>query len=342
MGFASLVGRAVLGLSLAGATAGAARADAIANFYKGKKITIVVGSSAGGGYDAYARTLARYFGAHLPGHPSIVVQNMPGGGSLTAVLYLDVSAPKDGTAITTFNAGLITESVTNPAQRKITFTDVAWLGSVTRDFRICYFGKGTGIKTWDDLARPKQVTLGATGLNSVSYNDVAMLHNLFKRNVRPILGYPGRTEVHLAIEQGELDGECGSTAGLPENWLRDRTIDIVTKMADVAMPGVPDSVPYIGTFTKSAEDMDALKMLTAANDLGRPFIVSKRVPGDRLKALRAAFDATMKDKGYLAVSEKQGLPVNPVNGPEAEKLIAHIYTAPPALAAKAKSYIKYK
>jgi tripartite-type tricarboxylate transporter receptor subunit TctC len=328
---------ALLGIFLA---SGAANAESAADFYKGKKLTIVVGSTAGGGYDAYARTLARYYGTHVPGEPNVIVQNMPGGGSLTSVLYLDASAAKDGTVMTTFNAGLITESVTNPGARKINFADVAWLGSVTRDIRICYTGAGTGIKTWADLARAKEVTLGATGLNSVSYNDVAMLHNLFKRNVRPILGYPGRTEVHLAIERGELDGECGSIAGLPENWLRDKKINVIAKLADVRTPEIPDGVPYIGTFTKSDDELEALKILTAANDVGRPFIVSKQVPADRLKTLRAAFDATMKDKGYLAISEKQGLPVNPVNGPDAEKLIAEIYKAPAAVAAKAKDYIK--
>ena len=202
------------------------------DFYAGKRITITVGTSAGGGYDLYARAIAPFLSEHIPGKPAVIVQNMPGAGSFTSVLYLDGAAPKDGTAITLFNAGIITDTVTNPAGAKVDLAKMAWLGSANRTFRICYFWQGSGIKSFSDLGRAKTVTMGAIGVGSGSYNDIAILKNLVKQNVRGVLGYPGRTEVHLAIERGELDGECGAIDGLPENWVRDKKINIVARFSD--------------------------------------------------------------------------------------------------------------
>jgi tripartite-type tricarboxylate transporter receptor subunit TctC len=316
-----------------------AQAQSDADFFKGKTITIVVGSTPGGGYDAYARTLARYYGAHIPGQPSVVVQNMPGGGSLTSVVHLDSGAPKDGTVITIYNSGLLTQSVTEPASLPLKFSDVAWVGSAARDIRTCYVWSQSGISDWAGLAGSKQSTFGATGANSGSYNDVIMLHNMFGRNVRPILGYPGRTEVHLAIEGGELDGECGSLEGLPDGWLRDRKITVLIHMLPEPMSTIPYPVPYIGDFTKTEDEKAELAVLTAASELGRPFVVSKRVPADHLAILRTGFDATMKDKDFIAFAEKQELSIDPVGGVEAEAIIERLYKVPQAVAAKAKAMI---
>jgi hypothetical protein len=166
-----------------------------------------------------------------------------------------------------------------------------------------------------------------------------MLHNMFDRNVRPILGYPGRTEVHLAIERGELDGECGSLEGLPDGWLRDRKIVVLIHMLAEPMSTIPYPVPYIGDFTKDAEGKAELAVLTAASELGRPFVVSKRVPADHLAILRTAFDATMQDRDFVAFAEKQELSIDPASGAEAEKIIERLYQVPQAVAAKAKAMI---
>lgn len=318
-----------------------ARTQPAGDFYKGKTISLVVGSTPGGGYDAYARTVSRFYGAHIPGSPGVLVQNMPGGGSLTSVLYLDRTAHRDGTVLTIFNPGIMTESIINPSDAKVNFSHMAWIGSVTPDFRICYTWRKSGIATWDDLAKKDHVaTFGATGQSSLSYNDTQMLRTLFKRNVRAILGYPGRTEVHLAIERGELDGECGSIAGLPDDWLRDRKINVPVRLVEAPVPRVPASVPYIGEFAKTSEGRSILNTLTAANALGRPFIASKQVPGDRLAILRNAFDATMKDPDFLAASAKQNLTVAPTSGLEAQHMVSRLYDISPALALKAQAAIK--
>ena len=179
-------------------------------------------------------------------------------------------------SITLFNAGAITDMASDPAKAKVDLTKMAWIGSATRSFRMCYFWHGTGIKTWSGLDRARQVTLGATGAKSASYNDAAILKNLLKQNVRIIAGYPGRTEVQLAVERGEVDGECGTPEAMPEDWWRDKKINMVLRMSEAKTPEIPDDVPWIGTFVKSQEDMQALQLLIAANELGRPFVASRR------------------------------------------------------------------
>ena len=309
------------------------------DFYRGKQLTIVAGSAPGGGYDAYARLLQHSFGNHIPGRPNVVVENMPGAASWTAVLHLDNAGPPDGTTVAIFNAGIITDGVINPARGRRKLSDYAWLGSVTRDVRTCYVATSLGLTSWQDLKGAKETTLGATGVGAGTYNDILMLHNLFHLNVRPILGYPGRAEVHLAIARGELDGECGSTASLPDGWLRDHTVTMLLRLAAIRTPEVPESVPYAADLLDTSEEKQIFDVLTVANEVGRPFIVSKRVPAERLAILRAAFDATMQDPDFLAYAAKQKLPVLPISGEEAEKLVARIYDAPPEVAAKARAAI---
>jgi tripartite-type tricarboxylate transporter receptor subunit TctC len=316
------------------------RASAEQGFYAGKTVRIVVGSSAGGGYDTYARAIAPFFAEHLPGKPTVVVQNMPGGGGMTAVLHLDANAPKDGTVVSLFNAGVITEMASNPEKAKVALTKMAWIGSATRSFRACYFWHGTGIKTWKDLDRNRQVTLGATGVSSGSYNDAAMLKNLLKQNVKIIAGYPGRTEVQLAIERGEVDGECGTTESLPEHWLREKKINMVLRMSEAQTPEIPADVPWIGSFVTSPEDMQVLRLLIAANELGRPFVASRQVPAEQIEMLRTAFDATMRDKNYLALAAKRTLTVSPVSGREAQEIVTQIFSVPRAVADRARAVVK--
>ncbi len=309
-------------------------------FYAGKTLRIIVGASAGGGYDVYARAIAPFLAEHLPGKPTVIVQNMPGGGGMTSVLYLDANAPKDGTVITLFNAGVTTEVATNPGQAKVDLTKVAWIGSATRSFRMCYFWGGTGINTWKSLDRSRLVTLGATGVASGSYNDAGILKNLLKQNVRAISGYPGRTEVHLAVERGEVDGECGTLEGMPENWFAEHKINMVLRMSETKTPEIPDDVPWVGEFVTSQEDMKALRLLIAANELGRPFVASRQVPPAQIDMLRAAFDATMRDPNYLAFAAKRGLGTSAVSGKEAQDMIAQIFTASKAVVDRAREVIK--
>lgn len=310
------------------------------NFYAGSKMTMVVGSSVGGGYDSYGRIVARFFGNHLPGKPTVTVRNMPGAGSLTSVIYVATSAPTDGTVIGHFNPGIITDAISRPDRSKVKFTELAWIGSATDSFRMCNVWHGSGIKTYTDLAGSRVVTFGASGVGSGGYNDVAILKNLMNLNVRAILGYPGRAEVHLAMERGEVDGECGTADGMPESWITEKKVITVLKTAPGEGYGIPLGTTWLGDHLKSQADRAVLNFLTASNQLGRPFIASNQVPAARLSTLRAAFDATMKDKAFLAQAEAQKLPINPATGAQAEKIVAEIYNTPPDIAARANELIK--
>src|SRR6266545_6873834 len=314
--------------------------DAQPNFYASKTITLVVGASVGGGYDVYARAFAPFFSAHIPGKPNVIVKNMPGAGGLAAVLHLDAGAPKDGTVITTFNSGVLTNAFANPEQFKVDLKSLAWLGSLNRSFRFCYFWRGRGFSTWADLNGSREATLGSIGVNSAAYNDIALLKHLLKANVRAVSGYPGRSEVHLAIERGELDGECGSKEGIPEHWFTENKIDIVVRLLEAKSPEVPEGVPWAGEFLKTSEDLEVLRVLTTAMELGRSYVMSGQVPADRVAILQKAFAAAATDKQFVELADKRNLGLSLVTGQEAQQLLTEVFTTPKRVVDRAREIIK--
>lgn len=324
---------------IATSAAAPASAQTPAEFYKGKNVTVLVGFSPGGGYDQYARMLIRYMGKHVPGAPDMIVQNLPGAGSLNAVRQLDATQAKDGTVIGTFNPGLITESLTDPARTKFNFTEVAWIGSITRDFRVCYVSPKMGIKNWNDFVAHKEIIFGATGKGTGNYVNGAILRNLFGVNLKQVLGFPGSAEQRLAFERGEVDGDCGSWSSIPVEYMRDKKITPIVTFSPIEHPELK-GVPYLGTFAKTDEQKQVLDVLSAAGELGRPYIMSKAVPAARVEAMRKAFDETMKDASFLAEAQKINLPVDPILGDDATKIIAKIYASSPAIVAKAKEVIE--
>ncbi len=314
----------------------AAPAAQAEDFYKGKTVTIVVGFSPGGGYDVNARTVSRYLGKHIPGNPNVIVQNMPGAGSVTSVRYLDATAPKDGTILTVFNPGLVTQSIVDQEKVKLDFRKFSWIGVVTPDFRVCYGFGPNGVKSWADMMKRKEFILGSTAKGSGNYINGATLRHVFNAPVKQILGFPGSAEQRIAIERGELDGDCGSFSSIPAAWVRDGKVHPFVRFTERRPPEIPESAVFIGTFAKSEEQKQLLDVLNAADEVGRPFIMSKQVPPERVAIMRAAFDATMKDRGYLADTEKQQLPVHPLTGQEAETVVARMMNVPPQIVAKAR------
>lgn len=324
-------------ITLSGVLAGAAKAD-VAGFYKGKKMRMVVGFSPGGGFDAYGRLVARHMGKHIPGNPTFVVNNLPGASGLKAVQSLSAQ-PKDGTVIVNFNTGNVLKSLTDPGKVKIRFTDVAFLGSVSSDMRVCYMWHATGIKTWDDLLKRKQVNLGATSKTSGSYLDAALLRTLFGVKVKHITGYPGSAEQRLAIERGELDGDCGSYESIPVQWIKENKINVTHRNSRLSPEGV--NAPFILDIAKTEEQKQILGFILSINEIFRAFVVHKDVPADRLKALRDGLMAMVKDKAFLADSEKTNRTiVGAVSGEEAQAIVARMYATPPALIKKAADAIK--
>jgi len=308
-------------------------------FYRGKAVTIVVGYSAGGGYDQYARLLARHLGRHIPGNPSVIVQNMPGAASMTSVRYLDATAPKDGTVITTFDPGLILETVAAPETYRVRFSDHQWIGTLLRDIRICYASAASGIRTWQEMMARKEFLIGNTAKGSNAYVNGAILRKVFQAPVRQISGYPGSNEQRLALERGELEGNCGSWTAIPQDWIVNHRINALVRFSPKRPPDMPASVPFVNELATSQEQKDLLDILNGSGELGRPFIVSKAVPAERVAVLRAALEATLEDEAFLGEAQKQSLLLDPVSGEEAEQVIAKIYSASPELAKKVKEVL---
>jgi tripartite-type tricarboxylate transporter receptor subunit TctC len=296
-------------------------------FYRGKTLNIVIGSAVGGAYDQYGRALSRHIGRHIPGNPSVVAQNMPGAGSLTAVRHLDVSAPRDGTVIVTFNPSLIMQSIVAADSVNMKFTDLAWIGTATHEFRVCYAWHATGIKSWNDLVKAPEFVVGVTGVGTGAYVNGAVLRNLFGIKIRQVMGYPGSAQQRVAIERGELDGGCSEWNAIPEHWIRDRKISPIVRWLHETPEGFPDSVPFVGDLATTDDVRQVITMLTAPSELGNPFIVSKQVPPERVKLLRDAFTATMKDAAFLAEAERQKMPIEPMTGEEATAICDELYRA---------------
>ncbi|HEY7301300.1 MAG TPA: hypothetical protein VH684_25700 [Xanthobacteraceae bacterium] len=308
------------------------------NFYRGRTITITVGFSAGGGYDLNARAVARHLGSHIPGNPNVVVKNMPGAGGATSVRYLDTTAPKDGTSITVFNPGLVTESIVEPEKTNLDFRNMAWVGAVSSalDVRVCYGFGPNGVRTWDEMMRRKEFIVGGSAKGSGNYVNAATLRYVFDAPVRQILGFAGSSDYRLAIERGELDGDCGSFSSIPAAWIAEHRAHPFVRFSEQRPPEIPETAVFINDFATSDDQRQLLDMLNAADAVGHPFVMSKQVPAERLSIMRKAFDDVMRDSAFIADMEKQQLSVIPLTGAGAEGIVSKMMNVPPAILAKAK------
>ena len=329
----------VLGASLFAGMVADARA-ASSDFYQGKQIKIVIGNSPGGGFDDHGRLLAQHLGKHIPGHPTIIPQNMPGAATLKAIQYLITSAPQDGTVIAIFNPNLIVESLTDAAKIGVDFTKMNFLGSAMSDGRVCFTWHATGLRTFEDVLKANEVIMGATTKSSNNYTNSAILRNVFGARIKHVLGYPGSTEQYLAIERGELMGTCGSWSSIPENLRAEKKIVAFVRYSEAAIDGMPE-IPYIADKARSTEERQLLNLVLVTADLGRPYVLGPNIPPDRLQILRDAFEKTMKDKDFLASAAKMGLEIaNPALGARIEAIVKDLYATPAGVLAKMASAVE--
>src|SRR5439155_499368 len=306
------------------------------SFYAGKTLKIIVGLPPGGGADAYARLVQRHLGRHVPGAPAIVTQNMPGAGSLRSVMSLNTS-PDDGTVLAHFSSALLTEAITTPDRVKLDFRSYAWIGNVSEDVRVCYVRSATGVRTWQDMLARKEVIFGATAAGNAGNVDTAMLRNLFGVKVNQVQGYAGSADKRLAVQRGEIDGDCGGWTSVPDDWLRERKISVVIRLSPTLVAGMDRSVPWGGDLVKDASERRIYDFLVAPERLGRLFMVSGKAPADRVAALRTAFDAMVADREFLADADRAKLLVTPMTGAEVTGHVAELYTTPAPLVARAKA-----
>ncbi len=331
-------GAAALLLSSALATAALAQDQ---GFCRGKTINIVVGFSAGGGYDAYARLLAGYYGKHIAGNPQVVVQNMPGAASRRSIQYLGTNAPNDGTALVIFNFGQITSSLVMPPENmELDFRRYAWIGSMNQDASVCYVWKERypGVNNALELAKTgKQVIYGVTGVGSASWFNQAMMKGVFEVNLKQVAGYPGSKDKQLAVERGELDGDCGEWSSVPESWNTSGRIVHMMRSSRIAPVSMPADIPWAVELAPTQEKKQMVRLLTAASDIGRPFITRRDVPADRLTTLRTAFNNALKDPALIAEADKTGRPVSPMTAQEVMEALDELYAIPKEIVEKTKA-----
>jgi tripartite-type tricarboxylate transporter receptor subunit TctC len=321
-------GRSLLALAALFAFLGAGGADSVSDFYKNRSVSLVIGYSVGGGYDAYARLLARYIGKHIPGEPSIIPQQMTGAGSLRAANYIFSVAPKDGSVLGTFSRSMGIAPLLGQADfdsRKFT-----WLGSVTDDDTTCVTWNTSPIKAWNDFLS-KPFKLGGLGADSDPDIWALLYKNVFGAKAQLVTGYPGTNDVVLAMERGEVDGLCGLSWSTIRTrhaeWLANHSVNIIVQAALKKEPDIA-FVPLATDLATTPEQRQIIRLLLASQAMARPFVAPPEIPEDRKAALIAAFDATMTDPDFLAEAQKLSFEVHPVNAATIDALLAEVYTTP--------------
>jgi len=325
--------RVALAVAVMLAGAAPATAQSVADFYRGKTLTCFIGYGVGGGYDLFARTISRHMGRHIPGNPTILPVNMPGASSMVLGNHLDKRAPQDGTAIGAVNSALLFDPLFAGAETKAQFQgpEMTMIGNAVSSAAVLIAWHTSGIKTIDDL-RHKPLIVGAPSRTGDTYLlPLAIKNTLGLDNLKLITGYPGTREIVIALERGELTGRVWDMEGLKAtraDWIRDGTINIVAQLAPRKMPEVPASVPLVKEFVANEDDKKVLDVIFVSTILARPYIAPPGVPADRVKALRDAFMATMKDPEFIAEAEQRKLTLEPESGEELEALIRRTYATP--------------
>lgn len=317
-----------------------AHAQSVADFYKGKNVSLAISFSPGGGYDLYARTLSRHMGKHIPGSPQIVPQNMPGAGGLRVAQYFFQAAPKDGLMFGTFSRMAGIAPLFDPAQTYDS-AKLTWLGAITDAVSVCITWHTSPVKTWNDfLAKP--MTLGGTGAGGELNIFTNLYKNVFGANIKLVSGYPGTAEIMLAIERGELDGVCGidwtTLKTQRQRWIAEKQINVIVQSAFRKEADLPN-VPLIMDLTKDPEKLQILKLFVSAHEFARPYAAPPGIPADRAAALIAAFDATTKDPEFLAETAKTQMEVAPISGKKLAGMLAEFYATPKDVLAKAAAAI---
>ena len=321
--------------------------DPVETFYKGRQISLYVGSSVGGGYDTYARLLARYLTYTIPGKPTIIPQNMPGAASNKLAYFINTIAPKDGTAIGAIFPGAIVEPlIGNKVQVNHDPSKLVYLGSANDDVFLCLARKDAAVKTFTDLYT-RELTVGASDEGGSTRDFPAVLNNLLGTRFRIVTGYAGTKEITLALERGEVQGICGlswpSISTQHPEWF---TNGLVTILAQEHATGHPEvnkmGVPLTVQFAKSADDRQVMELIYSQTTFGRPYVMPPGTPPERVMALRRAFMAALRDPELQADARKRRLDVEPMAGEDLQAMVAKIYATAPAIVERAKQAQVYR
>jgi tripartite-type tricarboxylate transporter receptor subunit TctC len=330
--------KAILALGMVVAAAASAWADdPVAAFYGGRTVAAIVGYTPGSTFEFYLRAFVNHFARHVPGNPTIVVQHMPGAGSLKATAYLANIAPKDGSVFGIINPVNTVEPLLDPSNARFDPASFMWLGSLNSEISTCAFWS-RDLKTLADLRR-REVVVGSTGPSSGSTVDARMLGPLTGINFKIVASYPGLSEVRLAAERGEVDGHCGLQASAIKSLLWDDfragRFSVPVQLGLRKHPDLPD-VPNAYDLAASEEDRALFRLNFGPWSYGRPLLAPPGTPKDRVAALRTAFMATMSDPQFMAEAGRLNLEIQPTGADAIEKLVADILRTPAPVVARAR------
>jgi tripartite-type tricarboxylate transporter receptor subunit TctC len=319
-----------------------AQAQSPADFYKGKTVELYIGYSVGGGYDLYARMLARHMGKHIPGSPTVVTKNMEGAGSLRLTNWLYRVAPKDGTVFGIIGRGTGFDPLLGNKSAQFDATKFTWIGSANNEVSICVAWHTAGITKFSDLLT-KELVVGGTSASADTDQFPKIVNGVLGARFKIVTGYPGGNEIGLAMERGEVQGRCGwswsSVKSTHPQWYEQKKFHILVQLALSKHPDLPD-VPLIVDLAKTDTEREILKLIFARQVMGRPFLAPPDVPRDRSEALRKAFMDTMQDKEFLADADKAQMEITPVSGADIEKLVKEIHQTPGEIAQGAAAMLR--
>jgi len=317
------------GLLILGASPAAA--DPVADFYRGKQIRFVVRTTVGGDYDHYTRLLARFIGKYIPGNPSIIVVNMPGGGGITAANYMAQVAPRDGTVIGIVSQGLAMDQALGMSpQLKANLREFNWIANVVYSNQLLVVWHTSPTKTLED-AKKRVTTVGTTGAGSASVQFPAFYNNVLGTKFKIVFGYPGGQHIDLAMERGEVEGRgtnpySGWMASKP-TWIPEKKIIPLIQAGIEKEPALPD-VPLIVDQKVRPEDRPLLEFMANSSTVGRPLATTPGVPAERVAALRKAFEATIRDPEFIATAKKENMEIKPQTAGVLTKVILGLLDAP--------------
>jgi tripartite-type tricarboxylate transporter receptor subunit TctC len=321
----SAVAAALLALFPAGGSAQNA-----ADFYRGRSIDLYIGYSAGGGYDVYARALARHMGRFIPGTPAIVPKNMPGAGSLVLGNWLYNVAPRDGTAFGTIARGVAFEPLLGSTKAQFDAARFGWIGSMNEEVSVCAAWHTSGFTRLEEVVQ-REFTVGGSGPAADTDQFPKVLNGTIGTRFKIVTGYPGGNDIDLAMERGEVMGRCGwswsSVVATHKSWLDEGKISILVQLSLSRHPDLPN-VPLVMSFARTDEQKQILRLVFARQPMGRPFLAPPGIPPDRLSALRDAFMATMTAPAFLAEAGKMQLEINPVAGGAVQEIVREVYQTP--------------
>ena len=314
----------------------------LAQAQSGKVIELYIGYSVGGGYDVYARLLARHMGRHLPGSPVIVPKNMEGAGSLRLANWLYKAAPKDGSVFGTIGRGIAFDPLLGTEGAQFKAAEFGWLGSANDEVSVCASWGKTGITRFEDFYA-RTIFVGGTGAGADTDVFPKAMNTILGTKLKLVTGYPGGNDITLAMQRGEVEARCGwSWSSIKSNhpqWVKDGTIKLLVQLSLDKHADLPQ-VPLIMDLVKTPEQRAVLRLIFARQVMGRPFLAPPGVPAERLAILRRAFMDTMQDKAFLAEADKIKLEITPVTGEAVQKLVAEIYATPPEIVKQAAQAVR--